>query len=416
MLKKTNRVFLLLIILLQIDFFSLFSIPSIISSYNGYFVKYLSLSLIFMILIINMCFKNSNTISNFFGFPIMVLLISVLIITLTSTLRYNQNFFQTISSSYYYLTLLLYYFFSRYFSSKDEISFLMNTIKNVGAIYAGILIIQIIWYFKTGQYFLDVSTKGLAVNGYVFPSNITGSFSLIPRIQRPADFIVFSFLIQNIIMCNKRWRFNLKDIVFYVLEFSYILFISQTRMYILFSVLCLLMLVLMKLPPVVRKASTVLALFLILIFHSFILSKVGFFDENRTASTLIRSLELKYYLPLTFSNWGMGLGFANDTQYYLLNHGVISSSVTAGFYTDDIGILGIIVQLGIFGVIIVGLFIIYLSVAATKLIKNNAFYFMYLYLIVTSISLSLLNVQRIFYFPIILFLITDLLKNKESAL
>lgn len=189
MLAKINRISIILLLLFEVNFFSLFHWPNFISGYNGYSIKYLSLFLIVIVLITNLSFGNNRQTKSAFNVPIIFLLISVAISTLFSIHHYNQTMYETGRLSYYYIIIL---FFDLLFFSVKNLNFLITTIKLIGVIYSGILIIQILLYLKTGSFFLDISSTGLNLST-TLDNDTTIFISGIPRIQQPADFIMFSF-------------------------------------------------------------------------------------------------------------------------------------------------------------------------------------------------------------------------------
>lgn len=414
MLVKINKILIVLLLLIEVNFFSLFYFPSFISNYSNYLVKYLSLFLIIIMLLINLIFSNSLHSKLTFGIPIFFLLASVVIITIFSSYHYSQTILGTGRLSYYYFIIMLYYFLLYYFFSTKNIHFLASTIRLIGVIYSGILIIQILLYLKTGTFFLNTSSTGLNLSSNILDNDTTIFISGIPRIQQPADFIMFSFLITNIEMSNKKQRISFKNIIFYVLQLSYLLFIAQTRMYIILSALIIILLVLYKINSRKRIFLGILMLVGIGIFHKYILYKFGFFSENRSASTLIRFDELQYYIPQIFSNHGFGIGFADDMEYYFLNHGTFYNADVSSFYFDDIGIMGNMAQLGILGIMSIIVLIYYLMNFYLKSNNKIIILFIYLYLFVTSISLSVLNVQRIIYLPLTLYFVTSLFKQGNN--
>ncbi|MDA5388287.1 hypothetical protein [Loigolactobacillus backii] len=417
MLKKINKISITLLFLLQVDFFSIFQFNGFFVRYNGYQIKYFSLFLVLIILLVNIFFGKKANFSEYhslFDVPITVLLVSVSIVTLFSSYHYNQSIFETARQMSFFFIILLYFFLVRYFSSVNDTIFLINTIKIIGVVYSVILIIQALLYMKTGSFFLNVGPNGLNITDSVLANDTTIFISGVPRIQRPADFIVFSFLVTNINLVITKKKLNFKNLLYYLIQLAYILFIGQTRMYIILAFLLVIMLILFNLNLGKKLFFGFLIFVTIIIFSKNIFQMFGFFNGSRVTSTLIRNLELKYYIPKIFSNHGLGIGFANDSMNYFLNHGTFFSSDIASFYIDDIGIAGSAAQLGVLGILSLLLFAIYLFIGLKNTYNKKAISLIYIYIVITSVSLSLLNVQRILYFPFVLYFITTLLKDKSD--
>lgn len=416
MLTKINKISIILLLLLQVDFFSIFRVTDLFSHYNSYLIKYISLFLVVIILVVNIIFAKINKYieyKSFFNVPITIFLMSILIVAFISSYQYNQSLYETARYMYFFFIILLYYFLTHYFSSSSNINFLISAIKIFGFIYSVILIVQVLLYMRTGSFFLNVGPKGLNITNNILDNDTAIFISGIPRIQRPADFIVFSFLVTNISLVNKNGKLNIKDLVYYIVDLAYILFIAQTRMYMILSIILVIMLILFTLDLGKRLLFGIFIFGIIIIFQRNIFQLFGFFSGSRVASTLIRNSELKYYLPKIFSNSGFGMGFASDSRYYFLNHGMFANSNIPSFYLDDVGIFGSVAQLGILGIISSILFMIYLIISVKKVHNKKAISFICIYIFITSISLSLLNVQRILYFPIVLYFVTNLLKSKS---
>ena len=123
---------------------------------------------------------------------------------------------------------------------------------------------------------------------------------------------------------------------------------------------------------------------------------------EEAGSTIGRQYSMAYYLSMFKAHFPFGIGFPNNDKYgYILHHKVQYYTT----YTDDVGIVG---QLGIWGLLLIPIFIVpvvrMISIII-KLKRQNCydsfvwFTGILVYIIVTSGTLMILDSYRIMLMP-----------------
>lgn len=109
-MKYINRFLFLLLLLLQVNFFDLFSLGDQFMRLNDYTNKLLSLLIIILMLIVNLIFTNKVVVKNTgFGFPIFITIVGFVLVYIGSAYAYSESFTSIFKVSYYYLILLLFF-------------------------------------------------------------------------------------------------------------------------------------------------------------------------------------------------------------------------------------------------------------------------------------------------------------------
>ena len=192
-----------------------------------------------------------------------------------------------------------------------------------------------------------------------------------------------------------------------------LILIQQTRAYTLVVLICILIMILFQknTKNKLLKKGVIVVLIATILFQTNIgsnfiqsLSSTG----EEAGSTIGRQYSMAYYLSMFKSHFPLGLGFPNVDKYgQILNH-------KFQFYTtyiDDVGIIG---QLGIWGLLIIPIFIVpmirmiyvIVKLKKQKLYDVAKWYgIVFIYIIATSGTLMVLDSYRIMLFSIIIALI-----------
>lgn len=132
-----------------------------------------------------------------------------------------------------------------------------------------------------------------------------------------------------------------------------------------------------------------------------------FFDQSKSSSALGRLYSIKHYLRAFYDNPVFGTGIIRETnlKFAFIKHG--SDGLV---YSDDVGVIGLIGENGIIGLIFYSLILfrlLYLTyeMVIKKKVWNTDTYFMAgmsVFLILTSATLIITNTMRIFLCPFLL--------------
>lgn len=403
-MKNIYRILVILILLLEVNFFSIIELPDSIKVLNSYHVKKLIFIICLLTTILWILVEKVKKIKIIrrFSLSVVFFLISLILITVLSSIAYNESIAEILKVTYYYYIIMIYYYFT-FFCIIDESNyrFLINSIIIIGLIFSILLSIQYV-FFRVGlSEFLIFNDYNLVV--------LNRNFN--PRIARPADFISISCILSFSKVFNK--HSNIKRKIMYLLstfiQMFYIVVIAQTRMYIVALVVTMILAILF-----VNKRLTLRRIVIINCICMFI-SIIGFasFKEffstfitgERITSTIIRIQELQFYLNQIFKNIIFGRGFVNPAtiEGYRLSYGP-----NGNYNVADIGVLGFWAIFGVFGII----FIIMITrniiriFRNYKMIKHSEYkiqlILLSIFLSISSLTLFYMDIQRIVLLPIIL--------------
>lgn len=399
-MDKITRALIYLLILLQTNFFSFQ--PSWFFGLNSYTSKYFTLGLVLLILIVNISnvYKAIMSKGIPFKFPVSFLFLVTIITEIWSTRYYQQGFNSSLTASYYIYIIALYFFLITLLQNVEEINRILRFIGNVGALYSTMLIIQGI-LMRYNIAFMNTDDAVLKID---YGSTFLG----FNRVKSPADFISFSILalIVYVILHRKR---AIVSFVYMGLDLFYVVFISQTRMYIIVDVILIVIFILSR----IDKVNHLLAISILSIA-----GMIGFFgisdlfleftSGSRAISYSVRMDAIRFYFGEMPKENLLGIGFPNTFETYDILHSNLLTLLGYQYYLDDIGILGFLVVFGVMGFIVLFLILYELIKLFIKATRKWLVLLPIWYLLSTSISLSLLNVQRIVYLPFVLFLIAFL--------
>ena len=217
--------------------------------------------------------------------------------------------------------------------------------------------------------------------------------------------ILYNFY--QIYYCKKK---SFTRILLFFVGIFELISIQQTRAYTLVVLVDILVMILLEKNTTNKLVKKIIIVVLVIgillqtdIAANFIqsLSTTG----EEAGSTIGRQYSIAYYLSMFRKHFPLGMGFPNNDKYgYILHHQVQYYTT----YTDDVGIIG---QLGIWGMLLIPIFIVPIVRMIAIIIKvkkrNDSSSFVWLtailvYVIVTSGTLMILDSYRIMLMPIII--------------
>lgn len=419
-MRKFNRLIIFVIIILETNFFSLIDLSSYFININSYYSKKLILILIILGIIVNIpntLVKNKTIFNNMLDVYVLLFLAGIFITGILSFIAYDQSIVDVITVAYFYLILLFYFYLKIAYLNDDKIiEYLFKLIIGTGTIYSLILIVQYLFLQNGMPVFLSLHPE----------TTIILSIDNNPRISRPADFIALSTLLSGILLLDrhgktfihtKKYLFNNKNMFFSILiQIIYLVFVSQTRMYILSILIPFLVAYILMSKNRLLKIFLNLSLFLIIILNlnQIKLFVFTFVYGDRLSSTAVRIDEIVFYGRQIFNNFifGRGLLLNKNFEYTYLNHGP-----DGAYNITDIGYIGYLSVFGLIGILCSAfLFIILFNYLISIYKHKKAKEYNYLFFIlistgISSITLSFTDIQRITLFPVILFIINFIFLN-----
>lgn len=390
---KKFDLLILLILLLEVNFFNLIPLPTSFYTLNSHFHKLITFVLsvvLFTITLLNS--KNrmlfSKYIKIFLVFWMLLFLHGVLFLQ-------NTDLFGALFDYYYYWIIVLYFYLNTKCRYNDHnFTFLMESIKKIATIYSCILLVQ---FFA-----LKIGIRFLAFNQAFLTADENG------RMMAGFEIVLFAsaYLCGDIFGTDKKT--SRRSIIYIFINIMYLALVAQSRSSVLILLIILYLSAFINIKN--KKYRRIVTLFAIItlvacLFASYN-SIVEFFLSNRPSSYRQRIREIEFYVQGIFSNGLIGIGFLRDNA--------LNSTLLHGFenlyYLSDIGLFGFIAVWGVFGILLV-LYFMYIAISIVKRsMQFTGKYYNYiicslLYLMMTSVNLSVFDVQRIVYFPILLTII-----------
>ena len=308
---------------------------------------------------------------------------------------FGQSLKDTIACSLSNLVIIMLFPLS-YLLKKTNIDTLKNLIKNIGAFVSVLAILQVFLY-NYEIVFLDLEGVGLRNNSLRF--GLAGYFVSISLIICYFDYLK-----------NRK----IKDLAYFILMVIFVIYAQKTRTEIVYLIVTLYFTSLLFL-----KSKNKKIFFLIVgIIASVCLVYGNFLQDfilqlSNDSGVGIRFSTIEYYFNQFKESPIFGMGFiktntTNQTLYGLLHGTGIYSGY---FYRDDVGIIGLINEKGLLGLIWYIWISIILIKQAIKLYKKNHSYIwmiaVCIYLLLCSINIIYVNSLRISMLMIILCLFNN---------
>ena len=405
-MDKIDKIFITILLLLQVNFFDIFPLGELITStVSGYSQKKLMLVIVIIYFIVSklLTINSQSARTSFFGLSIFLLLSMVIVITFLSAKTYNQSILSTFLTSYYFFIILLYFPIKKSLKSFQAMYWLLSIVSMFGFWMSLIKIVQ-----SVAKSFLNVNLFSLNASVDAVSSNpMRFTFLHFVRLASASDFVFFSLILLMIGSFIFKEHFtNLNFWTLFITDVFYIVVIGQTRMYIMMTAVTVAIMLFIKLRS--RDKSNNLILFTIFIVlgsavTAFLISKVDLTIGDRAISLSIRRDAINYFIRNINYNGFYGFGFARDDLYGYLVHGSTSlwwgGIIQSGYNYDDVGLFGF---LAIFGYLSIPFFIVFFF-QALKSILNSKFKLLsllvVLVIVMSLVSTSLFNPQRILYLP-----------------
>lgn len=416
MIKYNKRtlpfyIFIIFVLLLDYHCFYLFKYPQAMAQYfsGNYFHIIVSMIVLFLCSLI----LSKNSIKRKSGFEYLMkysLLIYIgwFLITLYSAIKYsNQSLFQTISEGAFILIIPISVVFLYLFYTGGGPNKVFAVLNYFYIIWCVIIIVQQITYLKSGSLILDFDTymgAEIRIRSYGLRLGLStfGNMMLLYN---------FSKLIDN----RERKTFGKKIIYasLVILGIYCVIFIQQTRMYMIADILAMVVIYLMSLGNKLTLKKLVLLLLLLIAFIAFtnsdsfenLLFSFSTSTNNETyASTAIRLDAIAYYIRCFLNNPIFGNGFARAEYYYYVEHGYRSGWY---YFYSDTGLIGLIANMGLYGALIylmpLGRMIktSYASLKKNRTLEENLLIGITTWMIINSISLICIAKSGIIAFSFI---------------
>lgn len=412
---NVNILFVSLVAMANISFFSLPVISDLFTSMAGYHNKKLVLFFVilsflylavtrksFLPYVINR--DRSNPYTSYVKFYLILICITILV----SKQSYSQQSVRQIVGTYYYQFCILFFFVLVFFMKKNKEFYnrVIHLLIVIGTVYAVYSLITAVIFQTTGMEIMSSTTTLFeSRNGFV-------------RLPQTADMTSLSSVLayskwispQNTGKSRKYfWPF--------IICLICTLFVGQSRVY---SLACTFACVFSYLfCKKVSKAKIIMIVFGLILFVAFLPNLYQFLqtfslkDSNSLYyySSYMRVSGYEYYLSRFFDNGIIGFGYPADNMYrnILTGGGVL---VEGGWKVDlalsDMGYIGYLGMYGILGV--VSLFWLFRLIIADllyykkhKIISEHIETFaIFIFITISYASMIFNDVQRSFYFPIIL--------------
>ena len=315
---------------------------------------------------------------------------------LVTVIKYgsDQQFSKTIQSSLFCIVPSLLSFYMIQLGKKEfALDYIELVIIRIGTMCSVIAIIAYYLLVRTGNNFFN-----LDVQNYSFMRNGRPHYMIGTMVVVPATI----FLLNNMI----KKKVSIKLFICIFLNLFHIVYIGQSRSLISYVLITfgVSFLVSEKRNKVLRWIVIVLCvLAFILTQYSLITS---FSDELISSNSYLYRVEaIKFYIDQLIKNPLFGMGFIANSNHNLaaLLYGSLNR-----YYRTDVGVIGFINCVGVFGIVwVIGLFLYCYNIAKAKnngnMFENNRlnFYTFLFFLAISSINLFFLENYRILYFPLL---------------
>ncbi len=329
---------------------------------------------------------------------IILAIVSYLAVFLNSLIKYPaQDVNSTINSSYSYLALLLVYPILVFLLRRGETQSIYKVLDVFSVIIYILVLIQLLLSETNGRLIMLESAvrirNGKLRIGLHFYGNLM---------------ILYNFY--NIYYKKNRSVYRYLLLIVGIFE---LVIIQQTRAYTMVIAAGLFLLVLLQKDTkrTLFKKSIIVFLALVVISQTHVVSSLLqslTINGSEAGSTISRQYSFEYYWSQFMTNFPFGMCFPNSDKYYSILHHQVGYYTT---YVDDVGIVG---QIGIWGLFIIPIFIapmmrwitILRNFKRKKRYEDFAWYTtIFAYLLITSITLIVLDSYRIMMLPIFLGLV-----------
>lgn len=405
--KYALEVFILIIVLLLLyyHFFYIIPYPPAIASIFSGRRQYIVLGIVGIFLAYYCMYQYHKLLSN--NLKSLFWLISGYILcwmieTIFSWFYYQQDLASILSAGCRFLCIVYIIPFLVIFIRDKGINSFFKVLNVMSLIWCLILIYQSNIYRQTGKVLFDLSTyfyNSAGTDIRILNGNIRiGIYSF--------GNILFLYNFDRVysgILKNKEKIFTL---VCLIAGGYCIIFIQQTRLYIIIIAVCIAVIILSKKgnwKNQFLKVIFLIAVTAFIIYSPYVLQLIESFSVtgNGRWSTNARLYAISYYLKCIANNPIFGNGFTSDTLYYSLAHGNGLAQYS------DVGFLGLFAETGLFSIYfyIVPLGRIISNLRYVKKKRGNITSFdkaLFVFLLGTSATLIMTDQPRIISFAFII--------------
>ncbi|WP_135368196.1 hypothetical protein [Levilactobacillus suantsaiihabitans] len=419
-MKRIDKFFLTILLLLQVNFFDLVNINgTVLASISSYSQKKLTLFVVLVyILFRQFVVKREEIVSSncYFKVFVTVTLVSWLFVFIGTIFQFDQSLLSTFFIGYYFWILLLYFPLSEILNDWSRWGDFIKLYSIFSIVLSLSKIVASFVLAKTGVQLLYLNSTSDQ------KALLLGHTALgFARIPSSADFIFIGEVLLAVSLVKKVPHVKTKYSIFvFFINAGYLIFVSQTRGYIvlLFVLSCIVVLFNLKRTNNVAIIYFVVVLLSVPIIIGFYatLAKLFYSDSSRSISLDIRQSAINYYLSNLGLNGWFSMGFARDDIFGGLIHDthINGAGQILSYNFDDSGVVGFLGRFGIVGVLDLLIGLISIIIVYVKSRFKFLSLFPLLAIIGMSISLSLFDPQRIFYFPILMVLLDFLASDRST--
>ncbi len=400
------KIWFVVVLLLELELFGIVVMPTVWYSLNSAGQKTLIIALTFIAVLycanrkVNNVYYTSlkkNCNKYVYAFLIMILVVSIY----TMIAYPNQTLFQTFRVWEHLLCVFMVYPLIYIYEKDNGIEGIFKILGILGMLYMILICVQAYLYNSNGT---------IIMNGYFATRNIGFRYN---SVRLGIDYVLYLLLIYDFdCFINKKCSTLYEKIivVIRVLLGLYITFFVQGSRAMLAAVLCGCVAVIFfsgkKKSKLQRNVffATIAVLFLLStdvldVIWENIMSVTGDLAYSRTN----RLGATAYFFECFIKNPFFGMGFLSDANVEYLS---ILKGTNQTFYLTDVGLIGVMAQMGIMGVLIY-LFILMRGLKTIILLKkyNLSSKYSYVYgflafLLVSALTLALTDNFKIFSLPI----------------
>lgn len=373
--------------------FRLIEIPhplSTIWSTDGFPVLLVLVTILITLLVIN---HNKKAISQqkiFFRYFVAMLL-SLFIISTYSMIVYDGQHLKNVLAIWSdYLLVLCSVPMFEYIIRKNDVE-LFDLLNMLATIYMILIFIQHIIFNMGGGPFLYGIGLGNIRNGSVrIPSGSFGGFAAIYTFDK---------------IYRKKYKHFFLNLFCLAIDIYDIVFVTQTRVSIVVCIICMLVSILIY----GTNISKLLKSFILITCAALLLYSTGAFDffistfsDKSYSDNVARFGAYAYYWKSFIKNPIFAQGFITNLQYANIKYGPFLN-----YYYVDVGFIGLLAQTGIFSIVLLVWPMIRWGKICIRIFLNSierqryGFYIvLFVYLMTTLVSLSILDTGRSFLFPL----------------
>lgn len=371
------------------------------ADYNKTLIAVISVACLLLLLLNKKAKKIYTTEYPYFNIINLALFFFIVLETVFGVIRYDQSPFDIFAEMRHYYIVLMAFPVCYGLEKCANTQKILDRFLTLIFVYVILILLQAIVYNADSLWFL---------NGYISEKSFRDGSLRIGLGSLAPFLLLYSFSC----CCDSRRNFRKRcaALITSVVTAGAYVYCTQTRALNLALGGALLAILMVARYRASKKAVLLylLAAGIFFCFYQGIFSDLVyslFFDQSKSSSALGRLYSIKHYLQAFYDNPVFGTGIIRETnlKFAFIKHG--SDGLV---YSDDVGLIGLIGENGIIGLIFYSLILfrlLYLTyeMVIKKKIWNTDTYFMTgmsVFLILTSATLIITNTMRIFLCPFLL--------------